>query len=119
LRRLRLPLLLTFAASVGLLAFTGPPRFVLNLVKPVDLTDAPAAGSILVDRYTCRTCHRIGGRGALTAPDLAGVSNRLSPGVLRLWLSNPSAVKGGTSMPNNWLSDPEIEAILAYLRSVP
>ena len=105
--------------SAALVAVTGPPRFVLNLVKPVDLTDPAAAGSILVDRYACRTCHRIGGRGALTAPDLAGVSNRLSPDALRLWLSNPSAVKGGSAMPNNWLSDGEIEAILAYLRSVP
>jgi len=52
-------------------------------------------------------------------PDLAGVSNRLSSSALRLRLSNPSAVKGGTGMLNNWLSDSEIEAILAYLRSVP
>lgn len=119
MKRLRLLFLVAFVASLAFVAFTGPPRFVLNLVKPVDLTDLTATGSILVDRYTCRTCHRIGGRGALTAPDLAGVSNRLSPDALRLWLSNPSAVKGGTAMPNNWLSDSEIEAILAYLRSVP
>jgi len=119
MKRLRLALLIAVVASVALLALTGPPRFLLNLVKPVDLTNPAAAGSILVDRYTCRTCHRIGGRGALTGPDLAGVTRRLSPGVLRLWLSNPAAVKGGTAMPNNWLSDGEIEAILAYLQSVP
>ena len=112
-------LLVAFVASVALVALAGPPRFVLNLIKPVDLTNAVAAGSILVDRYACRTCHRIGGRGALTAPDLAGVSSRLSPGALRLWLSNPAAVKGGTAMPNYWLSDGEIEAILAYLQSAP
>lgn len=111
--------LVAFVASVALVALAGPPRFVLNLVKPVDLTNPAATGSILVDRYTCRTCHRIAGRGALTAPDLAGVSTRLSPSALRLWLSNPSAVKGGTAMPNYWLSDSEIEAMLAYLRSVP
>ncbi|GAB4525527.1 MAG: hypothetical protein Fur0018_10090 [Anaerolineales bacterium] len=94
-----------------------PPRFVLNLVKNVDLSNPVAAGEQVVEKYSCRSCHTIGGQGALIAPNLASVTQRHDPLVLRLWLRNPRKVKSNTAMPNFDLSDSEIEAIIAYLES--
>ncbi len=95
-----------------------PPRFWLNLTKPVDLGDPVAAGIQVVEKYDCRSCHRIEGRGALIAPALDDVAVRLDDVSLRLWLRNPRAIKGNTAMPNFHLSDSEIEAIVAYLESL-
>jgi len=108
-------------AGLALIAFIvwfffNPPRFWLNLTKPVDPT--PEVGAQLIVQYDCRSCHQIGGVGALKAPNLQGITQRINDPAqvtLRLWLQNPSMVKGNTAMPNFHLSDSEIEAILTYL----
>lgn len=109
-------LILALVVLIGWMVIA-PPRFVLNLIKRVDLSDPVAAGEQVVAKYRCRSCHTIGGEGALIAPDLAGVTQRHDPFVLRLWLRNPRKVKANTAMPNFNLSDSEIEAIIAYLES--
>lgn len=112
-----MPALLTLIALLIWL-MVAPPRWWLNLTKPVDLRDAPRAGAQIVERYGCRSCHMIAGRGALKAPDLAGVSQRLDRVALRLWLMNPRAIDARTAMPNFHLSDAEIDALVAYLRQL-
>jgi cytochrome c2 len=75
-------------------------------------------GEQLINQYGCRGCHRIGGVGALKGPDLAEITQRVSDPAqvtLRLWLQNPKAIKADTAMPNFYLSDSEIDAMLAYL----
>lgn len=102
---------------IGVIWFAvSPPRFWLNLTKSVE-PDAQV-GEQLVARYNCRGCHRIGGEGAIKAPDLTGITRRVSDPALvplRLWLQNPKKVKPNTAMPNFHLSDSQIEAILLYL----
>ncbi len=105
-------------ALVVLWLLVAPPRWWLNLIKPVDLTDPVKAGAQVVEKYACRDCHRIDGRGSLKAPDLAGVTERLDTVSLWLWLGNPKAVKGNTAMPSFHMSDGEIEATIAYLQSL-
>lgn len=95
-----------------------PPRFWLNLTKSVDLGDPAAAGEQVVNQYDCRSCHRIAGQGALKGPALDDAAVRLDDVSLRLWLRNPRAIKGSTAMPNFYLSDSEIEAIVAYLEKL-
>jgi cytochrome c2 len=95
-----------------------PPRWWLNVTKPVDLNQPVRAGAALVDGYNCRRCHRIDGRGALTAADLDQVTERLDSDAIRLWLRDPKQVRPDTAMPHLRLSDPEIEAILAYLNDL-
>ncbi len=119
----RLPKRWLFGAAIVLVAIAlwliaAPPRWWLNLTKPVDLGDPVAAGEMLVAEYGCRDCHRIGGQGALTAPDLSGVTARLDGAGLRLWLRNPRALNRSTAMPNFHLSDSEIEAMVAYLAAL-
>lgn len=95
-----------------------PPRWWLNVTKPVDLTDPVGAGMTLVEKYECRLCHVIGEEGISKGPILAGVTDRLDAVSLRLWLRNPRAIKWDTAMPNFRLSDGEIEAIVAYLSAL-
>lgn len=118
MKRNRIFLAALAVALVALWFLLNPPRWWLNAIKPVDLTDPARTGAQLVEKYDCRNCHTVGGRGALKAPDLAGVTGRLDNVSLWLWLGNPKAVKSNTAMPNFHLADGEIEAIVAYLRSV-
>jgi mono/diheme cytochrome c family protein len=110
-----LSIILLVALAAWLLI--APPRWWLNLTKPIDLTDPIGAGAQLIDRYECRKCHRLGASGALKAPDLNSVAQRLDEATLRKWLEDPQAIKGNTAMPNFRLSDSEIEALLAYLQT--
>jgi mono/diheme cytochrome c family protein len=114
-KRLLVPILVLIAVALWLAL--APPRWWLNLTKPVDLSDPAATGERLVEQYDCRGCHRIDGRGSLKAPDLAGVAERLDRVSIRQWLRDPGAIKGDTAMPNFRLSDSEIEAMVAYLTS--
>jgi len=101
--------------AIGAWLWLSPPRGWLNFMKPVDLTNPVSAGKSVIAEYACRTCHLIGGEGQTKGPNLDGVTNRLDPVSLRLWLQDPRSIRWSTPMPNFQLSDPEIEAILSYL----
>lgn len=102
-------------AALAVWLAAAPPRWWLDLTRPAPAGDLVAAGQTLVDDQGCRACHRLGGQGARLASDLAGVTRRLGPEALRGWLTDPRAMQPGVTMPNPRLSQPEIEAILAYL----
>jgi len=103
---------------VALWFYFSPPRWWLNWIKDVDLSKPVTTGSALVEKYECRSCHRIEGRGKFLGPKLDTVTERLDNVSLRIWLQNPRAIKWRTSMPNFDLSDSEIEAIVSYIHSV-
>ena len=104
---------------IGVWLWFFPPRVWLNFIKPVDLTDPVAAGETVVEDYGCRACHLIGEYGnRIKAPDLNVVMDRLDVVSVRLWLQDPRSIRWKTLMPNFQLSDPEIEAIMAYLGSL-
>ncbi|MDA1090530.1 MAG: cytochrome c [Proteobacteria bacterium] len=84
----------------------------------MDLTDPVATGKILIGNYNCRQCHVIGEEGKSKGPALSGVTKRLDTVSLRLWMQDPSSIKGDTRMPNFRLSDGEIEAIVSYLTAL-
>ncbi len=93
------------------------PRWYLNLTKRVEVS--PQVGAALVEKYQCRKCHTIGGEGALYAPNLNKSVTYLTDEALYGWLANPRAMRPNTPMPNFHLSDSEIQAIIAYLKSAP
>jgi cytochrome c2 len=111
---LLLPFLLL---ALGLFLLLFPPRWLLNLTKQVEAS--PQVGAALVEKYECRKCHVVGGQGALKGPNLDDAVKRESEETLYRWLANPRAVKSSTAMPNFRLSDSEIHAIIAYLKSNP
>lgn len=108
------PVLLTFVLLI-LLVLILRPRWYLNLTKQVEVS--PTVGATLAEKYDCRSCHVIGGQGALKAPNLDDAAQRENEQTLYNWLANPRAMKAHTPMPNFHLSDSEIGAIIAYLKS--
>jgi cytochrome c oxidase subunit 2 len=90
---------------------------------------SPAAAGLQVYRTgTCVGCHTVRGVSAgAIGPDLTHFGSRrtIAGGILRntpenlaRWLKNPPAVKPGSLMPDQRLSDPEVAALVAYLRSL-
>lgn len=89
-----------------------PPR------EPVEL------GRHVFEQRHCRACHRLGGKGGQVGPVLDDVTRRLDPAWLRDFLANPRQ-KGVLDpltkrrMPQLNLAPVEIEALVAYLDSLP
>ncbi len=92
------------------------PRWYLNLTKRVEVS--ADSGAALVEKYGCRQCHQVEKRGALKAPSLDGIVERMDRTTLRLWLENPRKVKANTAMPDFKLSESEINAIIQYLATL-
>ena len=87
-------------------------------------------GKMLYFNRGCRTCHGVGKK--MIAPDLAGLEQRRSKEWIYRWLKETSAMIAsdstaqqlvaewnGAHMPQQRLSDQDIDAMLAYLRSEP
>lgn len=106
---------------------TPTPQAVDVVSNSVAAPDAAAAtqltpaeqGRALFRNKGCVTCHlnrRVEGESRVMdfgAPNLTDYSN--DPDFLRRWLTNPSAVRPGTRMPNLHLSADEIESLIAFL----
>ena len=112
----------TGLAALGAPVDSGAP-------KPPPMDPLAAAGKALFAAKGCVGCHMTVAVGAptMTGPNLAGVGDRthIASGWLpntdenlARWLHNPQAVKVGVLMPNLGLSDDEITALVAYLRTL-
>ncbi len=75
----------------------------------------PAYGRQLFVEKNCINCHAIGGVGAKTGPDLAGVTTRHSMGWLDEQLVNPELVYPGSSMPEYDLETNARKALVAFM----
>lgn len=80
-------------------------------------------------RQTCAVCHTVG-RGALVGPDLQGVTERRQEPWLKVQIQSPSVhraqkdpiaatnlEKFGIPMPDLGLTNQQVEAIIAYLKT--
>jgi cytochrome c oxidase subunit 2 len=77
---------------------------------------------------SCLACHGVEpGSGGLVGPSLQNFGSRKTLGAglfentpenLARWLDNPNAMKPGAIMPDYGLSEQQIEALVAYLRSL-
>lgn len=85
-------------------------------LKDQNPTSLIAEGKRLLDQELgCRTCHRIGGVGALGGPDLTHAKNRLRPAWVFEWIKDPKHFDPQTLMPKVTLADEEAKAITAFL----
>jgi cytochrome c oxidase subunit 2 len=76
--------------------------------------------------FHCGACHTVRGTeaGGTVAPDLTHLMSRATiaagtlpntVGNLSGWIANPQTIKPGASMPNLYLSGPELEDIRSFL----
>ncbi len=88
-----------------------------TLAHDLSVTEASAAkGKLLYEeRYGCKGCHQIEGKGGYVGPPLDKVASRLQSGWIFHWLKDPQALRPESIEPNNKLSDQEAEALTAYL----
>ena len=75
------------------------------------------AGERLVRAYDCRACHTIVDGGIDIYPNLTHAGKKLRPEWDKAFLKDPQAWDPYTFMPNFYLSDEEIEAIVSYILS--
>jgi nitric oxide reductase subunit C len=78
------------------------------------LTVEAVAGKHVWQQRDCNDCHTILGIGGYYAPELTRVVDRRDDAWLRAFLRNPTAAKPGTSMPDQRLSDSDVEALIAF-----
>lgn len=81
------------------------------------LIPSPEYGKQLFVEKNCIACHSVGGVGAKTGPDLAGVTKRHSIEWLDEQLVNPELVYPGSSMPVYDLEGNARKALVAFMAS--
>ncbi|HET9088302.1 MAG TPA: cytochrome b N-terminal domain-containing protein [Acidobacteriaceae bacterium] len=78
------------------------------------------AGKKIFQRYSCETCHGIGGlHGTIAAPPLAGTASLLPAKVLENLLRHHSIQMQEGGMPLTNMNAQNMKAIVAYIRSLP
>jgi mono/diheme cytochrome c family protein len=87
-----------------------------------------AAGQKLYAAQNCSECHQIKGAGGKLSTPLDGVSTKLSAADLKMWLTDPVAMEAklpkkpvmpmSTYMKTHKLTDPDADALVAYLQSL-
>lgn len=92
-------------------------------------SDEERRGRDVFLRSSCVLCHAIRGTtaGGKVAPDLTHMASRETlaagtipntAGHLAAWVVDPQQIKAGTHMPTNGLAPEDLQALLAYLRSL-
>jgi nitric oxide reductase subunit C len=109
-------LFLTLLSSYGLYSYTVYSRGTDETATGV-LPDAALVkkGKQLYQQYNCTSCHQLYGLGGYLGPELTTAYSDPNRGelYLRAFLTN-----GGPRMPNFHFSEPEINAIISYLKYV-
>jgi len=63
----------------------------------------------------CTACHSLGGVGGAVGPALDGVGDRFDRDYLMRWITDPQAVKPGTTMPKLGLTDEQRNELVVFL----
>lgn len=112
-------------------------EYLISLSTPVDPKTIIAraktqeeAGKKLMAAYDCLACHSIKAEGSASmgrrvGPDLTHIASgrtvtgeQWSEGWEVIWLHDPAAKKPGTFMPKFTLTDEQIKAIVAYIKTL-
>jgi ubiquinol-cytochrome c reductase cytochrome b subunit len=81
--------------------------------------DFAVAGAVVYRKNQCGTCHTINGEGMKIGPDLNGLSRRRRKEWVEEQIRNPQSHSAETMMPVFRLSRSEMDALVAYLLSLP
>lgn len=106
------------------LAFASTPPSTTEAVSAQRLTPVQLAGRQLYEA-NCAVCHSLGGKGGNTAPPLDGITLRMDPAFVHLYIEDPQTVNPNSTMPAflrfpdvKKLSHQETEYIVQYLKAV-
>ena len=115
----------------GLLAYLGTLQHATAAAKssaagaavhhapPHKLTPEEAAGKRVYERVRCSTCHGAGSmEGTAAAPSLTATASELPPAVIKHLLLHPSAAMQAAGMPAISVSNSDLNALIAYIRSL-
>jgi len=94
-----------------------------------DQSQPASGGQRIFETLSCVNCHTVTGTSAKGrfGPDLTHLMSRETiasgaapntPGNLRRWMQDPGVIKPGSKMPAMGLSDPELDALTAYLETL-
>ena len=75
-------------------------------------------GQRLFTAQGCHGCHIVGKIGTPIGPELSHIGGKYSEAYLRRWLRDPAEQRPHQHMPKLELSDPQIEALAAFLASM-
>jgi cytochrome c oxidase subunit 2 len=100
-----------------------------STAEAVSSNAVSSTGQRVFESTACVNCHTVSGTPAKGrfGPDLthlmsrdtiASGAARNTPELLRLWIKNPDAIKPGSKMPAMGLSEPDLDAVTAYLETL-
>jgi cytochrome c oxidase subunit 2 len=75
-------------------------------------------GKRLFTDQGCYGCHTVGKMGTAIASDLSRIGVKYPESYLMKWLRDPSAQKPTAHMPKLPLTEPEVQALAAFLASL-
>ena len=104
-------------------------RWIQEQSRPAQVSSIVSEGQRIFERTACINCHAVAGTVAngRYGPDLTHLMSRdtiasgavpNTPENLRRWIQDPSTLKPGCKMPAMGLSDPQVNAVAAYLETL-
>ncbi len=100
-------------------AKSSPSAAPVHHTPPHKLTAEELAGKRIYFQVRCSTCHGTGGmEGTAAAPSLTSTASELPPDMLKKLLQHPSEAMRAKGMPAVNLSNSDLNALIAYIRSL-
>ncbi|MGA2601125.1 MAG: cytochrome c oxidase subunit II [Bryobacteraceae bacterium] len=104
-------------------------RWIQEQSRPAKVSSTVSEGQKVFERTACMNCHTVAGTAAngRYGPDLTHLMSRdtiasgaapNTPVNMRRWVQEPNAIKPGCKMPAMGLSDPDLNAVTAYLETL-
>jgi len=111
--------LATLKKSEAVATESSPSAAPVHHAPPHKLTAEELAGKRIYFHVRCSTCHGTGGmEGTAAAPSLTATASELPPNMLKKLLQHPSEAMRAKGMPAVNLSDSDLDALIAYIRSL-
>jgi nitric oxide reductase subunit C len=107
----------TVSSAILFLGLTWDTHRQVEALSHVDkLSDKVIAGKRAFEKYNCNDCHTILGFGAYYAPDLTKVVQRVGEEGIRYRIKSPEKAfeNSWRKMPNEHVSDAEIDSLIAF-----
>lgn len=107
--------MVAFFEWIGRMDLNGfPPEPTIGLAA-VATVQIPGGERPKIFTQVCAACHSLGGVGGAIGPPLDGVGDKFDRGYLMRWITDPQAVKPGTTMPTLNLTEQQRNEVVIFL----